>query len=96
MHISNRYMELESVVSATAAAEGLSAAALAHIPPVEQQKRFHTPSHVVAVSADPAGLQPYLEQGWKQLSPRAGEPVAPWTDDYANILAAILRMQGLM
>jgi hypothetical protein len=96
MHISNRYMKLEGVVGSTAAAEGLAAASLAYTPPEDQQKRFHTPSQVVALSADPEALRPYLESGWTELSPRVGDPVAPWTDDYANVLGAILRMQGLI
>jgi hypothetical protein len=90
-------MELGSVVAATVAAEGLSAAWQKHFPtPQRAAKFFDAPSHVVAVSANPAQLRAYTEKGWTLIQPDAAGAVAPWTDDYSNVVAAILRMQGLL
>ena len=92
-HISNRYMELGSVVSADAASKGL----VAYLKrdrsvTVADFKRNMYASSLVAVVArkdqDLAALSG--EGGWIRQSAPAG--VRPWTDDYSNILAAMWRM----
>lgn len=94
LHISNRFLELASVVAANAAAEGLSAARrLDPGAPVGSERPIFA-SDVVALARDPSQLAPYLEAGWSPLRLRAG--VAAWTDDYSNVVGAILRKQGLL
>jgi SAM-dependent methyltransferase len=86
LHISNRNLELASVVAANAAEAGLSAVIRRDrdVEPAEQR----TASDVVALSAEPAALAG-LGPGWKPL---ARDPsVRAWTDDYANVFAALWR-----
>jgi SAM-dependent methyltransferase len=95
LHISNRYMELAGVVAATAAANGIAAARRADVrSEADLVERLWMSSDVVALSRDPASLEPYRRAAWKRLLPTKG--IAPWTDDYANVGAAILRKQGLL
>jgi hypothetical protein len=95
LHISNRYMELAGVVAATAAANGIAAVRQAHLrSEADIVQRLWTSSDVVALSRDPASLESYRRAGWQRLLPRKG--IAPWTDDYSNVGAAILRKQGLL
>ena len=88
IHISNRHMELQSVV-----------AALARDADVAVKTRIQTtppmslgdpqPSEVVIFARKPETLAPFSEDaGWKQP---ANNNVSVWTDDYSNILGAIWR-----
>jgi hypothetical protein len=95
LHISNRYMELSGVVAATAAANGMAAARRSHLrSKADVVARLWMSSDVVALTRDPARLEPYRHAGWQPLLPSEG--IAPWTDDYSNVSAAILRKQGLL
>jgi hypothetical protein len=95
LHISNNFVELGSVVAAGAAAESMAAVRLFHTwPTAEFGNRMATASDVVALSRRPESLQPYLDTGWQDLEPFAG--VQAWTDDYSNVVGAILRRQGLL
>ncbi|HEX9903836.1 MAG TPA: fused MFS/spermidine synthase [Propylenella sp.] len=94
MHISNQFMELGSVIGAGAAAEGLTAARMLHIRPEAETAEQKLSSDVVVLARNPARLEAYLARGWKPLRKR--EDVAAWTDDYANVMAAILRREGLL
>jgi len=94
LHISNTYMELQSVVAATAQASGIAAVARVDIRPRSELQRMYAGSQVVALAHRPAELAAYRAAGWEPLS--APPNVSGWTDDYANIVAAILREQGLM
>jgi hypothetical protein len=94
LHISNRFLELASVVAATAQAEGLPGARMDHVrPPQEYLKSFKMSSEVIALSREPDALAPLLAAGWEALVTDGG--VRSWTDDYSNIVGAMLRMQGL-
>lgn len=95
LHVSNRYLELLSVVAATAKAEGLSGASLIHLRSDEDfTQRLLSSSAVAAIARDPSTLDPFSAAGWKPLV--ADSSVAGWTDDYSNILGAMLRMQGFL
>jgi spermidine synthase len=88
MHISNRHMELAKVVAAVAATEGLvtfgKADDKANTFPVD----FRANALVAVLARDPADVGPLAQNGWEQ----AGAPkVAPWTDDYSDIMGAIWR-----
>jgi hypothetical protein len=90
LHISNRHMELGKVVAAIAATEGL----------VTYSKQDNRPDRVptdykmnaiVAVLARRAADLGELpgRPGWREIKPDTDIPA--WTDDYSNILGAILR-----
>ncbi|MCC6889937.1 MAG: fused MFS/spermidine synthase [Hyphomicrobiales bacterium] len=88
MHISNRHMELASVVAAVGAAEGL-------VTYVGQDERspalltdFKSNALVAALARSPAHLGNLVHsRRWGEVRSR----VAPWTDDYSDLVGAILR-----
>ena len=94
MHISNQFMELASVVAANAEAEGLLAAGRLHRPASGDGGWLELSSEVVALARDPALIDAYVAAGWKPLKPRAD--VSAWTDDFSNVIGAMLRRQGLL
>jgi hypothetical protein len=84
VHISNRFLDLEPVVAATARTGGWYAAKLNHAPsPLEEQA---SSSVWIALSRDRNVLATIAttDPGWAPLKPRPG--FAPWTDDYSTIL----------
>ena len=88
IHISNRHMELQSVVSALARDAGFAIK-------IRTQSTKPTsladpvPSAVAIFARQPEILAPFTEElGWKQP---AKNNVSVWTDDYSNILGAIWR-----
>jgi len=94
MHISNQFMELASVVAANAAAENLAAAGRLHRPASGDGGWLELSSEVVALARDPALIDAYVAAGWNPLKPRAD--VSAWTDDFSNVIGAMLRRQGLL
>jgi len=87
LHISNRYIDLEPVVSAIAKAQGVEARVHNNNP---QDRVNETPSSWVALARDPA-LFDELErlrpgERWDWLRPPSGRP---WTDEHASILPYI-------
>ena len=89
VHVSNRHMELASVVAAIAEANGLIARAIdSDVGADDANHKFS--SHLVAVARADADFGA-LAQGdeWKIQRPDPGQWV--WTDDYTNIVGAILR-----
>lgn len=87
VHISNRYLELEPVVSALAARRGLFAMVRNDNP---QDRDFLRPSGFVAISRDAGTLKALAEARpdapWEELQPPAARV---WTDNYASILPFI-------
>jgi predicted O-methyltransferase YrrM len=89
VHISNRHMELEQVVGAVAAAEGLVAMAKFDEKANQLLVDYKAKAHVAVLARTPSDLRTLAQKpGWKRIDP--GQVVA-WTDDYSNILSAILR-----
>jgi hypothetical protein len=91
-HVSNRHLELVSVVAAVAAAEGLVAYVKYDRPPFDPDHPFRAPGNVVALarsSADFGDLP--ARKGWHSVV--NNRDVAAWTDDYANVLGALIRMK---
>jgi hypothetical protein len=89
-HVSNRHLELVSVVGAVAAAEGLVAYVKYDRPPFEPDHPFHAPGVVVALaraSADFGDLP--ARKGWHPVLNTRN--AAAWTDDYSNVLGALIR-----
>ena len=90
VHVSNRHMELRSVVAAVAAAEGL----VAYAKNDDQANAFHEDfranAEVVAMARNIADLGDLPSRpGWRRAEPRPG--VMAWTDDYSDLIRAILR-----
>jgi predicted O-methyltransferase YrrM len=90
VHVSNRHMELASVVSAVGAAEGL----IAYVKLDDQANQFsedyraNAQVMVLAKSVIEFGDLP-SRPGWRRLEPVSG--IRAWTDDYSDVLRAILR-----
>jgi hypothetical protein len=88
MHVSNRHMELGRVVAAVAAAEGLVTYLKQDARPVIPGD-FKMNALVAVLARDPAHLGDLPRRaGWHEAKPAA---VTAWTDDYSDILGAILR-----
>lgn len=93
LHISNRNLELESVTVATAAKAGLVAMAKIAPPDPELERNYKVQSHVVVAARkwdDMAGLT--QKDGWRPVS--ANSKRRAWTDDYADVIGAIIRAGG--
>ncbi|MGE0566044.1 MAG: spermidine synthase [Pseudolabrys sp.] len=87
-HISNQHMELASVVAAVGAAEGLVAWFKRDAQANDFRKDYRANSEVVVLAREPSDLGDLRERaGWRRIE----SSVAPWSDDYSNVLAAILR-----
>jgi hypothetical protein len=86
MHISNRHMELAKVVAAVGGAEGLATVVKADDKANRFTTDFHAAALVAALARDPADLGTL--QTWRRED--AGD-VAAWTDDYSDIIGAIVR-----
>lgn len=85
VHISNRFLDLEPVVAANAAADGWHASVLVYYP-VGKPREGETVSQWIALSRHPATLAALTKgnPGWQPLKQRPG--FAPWTDDHSSIL----------
>jgi hypothetical protein len=88
IHISNRHMELQSVVSALARDAGVAVKTRTQTTK-PTSLGDPVPSAVAIFARQPETLARYTEElGWKQP---ANNNVSVWTDDYSNILGAIWR-----
>jgi len=91
-HISNRYMELASIVTATAATQG----GLTYINKLDDtlwnadKNKFKMPALVAVVGRNSDDLGA-LATGNRWFQLRKDQYSTPWTDDYSNILGAIFR-----
>ncbi len=88
-HISNRHMNLAPILAA--AAKRLGLAGLVHYPDTGEvnSKDFKADSYVVVLSRSKKNLGNLAKvKGWSSL-PAAD--VRPWSDDYSDVLGAILQ-----
>lgn len=87
-NISNRNLELAKVVAASAAANGM----VVKVKLDDRQaalKPFQTLAEIAVVAQSPDDMRKLaLDPGWHTISP-VGERT--WTDDYSNILGALLQ-----
>jgi len=88
MHISNRHMELAKVVAAVGIAEGLVVAGKVDDKANNFTLDFRANAQVVALARNESDLGPLLRDGWEKAQ---APKVAAWTDDYSDIMGAILR-----
>jgi spermidine synthase len=90
LHLSNRYMELASVVAAVAAAEGVVAFGKDDDRPVTDPFDYKTAASVAVLARQRSDLGDLPDRpGWRLIAPGASTRI--WTDDYSNVLGAILR-----
>jgi hypothetical protein len=90
IHITNKYMELASVVAAMAAAEGLVIYHKQDERPAAVPFDYKANVSLAALARRRGDLGDLPDRpGWHELKPVAG--VSAWTDDYSNILGAIFR-----
>ncbi len=90
MHISNRHMELARVVAAVAAVEGLVTYVRQDDRPDADPPDYRMNAIVAALARAPADLGDLpRRRGWHEVKPDPRVPA--WTDDYSDILGAILR-----
>jgi hypothetical protein len=90
MHISNRHMELGSVVAGIAQANGLVTRQNSRANEQEDSDKYLFSSTVAACARTDAdfGALAQQEKGWEPL-PAPARRV--WTDDYSNIVGAMIR-----
>lgn len=89
VHISNRNLDLSQVVAASAASDSMTAA-MHGARVADNRPPYRLASEVTVVAQNPqdlAGL--HLGPQWRPLAPETG--MATWTDDYSDILGALLR-----
>jgi hypothetical protein len=85
VHISNRFLDLEPVLAATARADGWHASLLDYDPDGLARAAQATASVWVAMSRDQASVRALATtKGWRPLRARQG--FEPWTDDYSTIV----------
>ncbi len=87
-HISNRYYDLRPVLKSTASSLGLFGA----MNDPGKQRKVNDPyieGTWVALAVDSTRLRPLIDRGWIALGKKDGlKDMAPWTDDYINVLGA--------
>jgi hypothetical protein len=93
-HISNRHLDLESVVTANVAAintKGKELHALVHLHStiLDHDAPGASPSHVVLLSKSRAALNAHRLNA--STFEAQSSDVSAWTDDYSNVISAIVR-----
>jgi spermidine synthase len=92
MHLSNRNLELMQPVSATAQAAGGAALEQAYRPPPNSIDKIDTGEDAVIIARNAAALSPYrADPRWRPADPHG---VQAWTDDYTNLIGALIRGIG--
>jgi hypothetical protein len=90
LHLSNKYMELGSVVAAVAAAQGLVAYFKDDDRATAVPFDYKANASVAVLARKPADLGDLPNRpGWHEIRPVPD--IRIWTDDYSNVLGAILR-----
>jgi hypothetical protein len=90
MHVSNRHLELASVVAGIAAANGLMTLLSNEPDPDEEANPYKYGSTVAAVARRKEDFGPLAQSPhWRPMAADPGQWV--WTDDYCNIVGAMIR-----
>lgn len=88
-HISNRHLELTHVLARVAAEHGLVTYLNRDSSPEPQNERLRASSKVLAMARHREALGSMAQsEAWSEVEPDLDR--RPWTDDYSNILEAIL------
>jgi hypothetical protein len=91
IHISNRYMELRSIIAAIATSENLAGAGLLHRRSPEENAALRATTEAVVLARSPDDIRHFVDRGWQPFDASTAGGVRAWTDDYSNIIAAIMR-----
>jgi len=91
MHISNRHLELASIVAGIASANGLETLINSQQDEQEDSAHYLYTSTVTAVARAPEdfGALKEANSGWEPLAPDPKQWI--WTDDYSNVVGAMIR-----
>jgi hypothetical protein len=89
-HVSNRNLELRNILARVAAEVGLVAYEFDDKSDEPREERFRLRSSVMAFARDPSDLGT-LTETWGRVVPEMNR--RPWTDDFSNILEAIIDKQ---
>ena len=90
LHVSNRHLELASVVAGIAAANGLKARVSDATDPDEAANPYKYAGTVVAVARREEDFGDLVQTpDWEPMAPDPAQWV--WTDDYSNIVGAVMR-----
>jgi hypothetical protein len=87
MHLTNRHMDLAGPALAAARAVGASAVVTQYRPTPDATSRMAVAQVVMTVSRSPESL---ISHSGTDDRPTPAKNERPWTDDYTNILGAIL------
>jgi hypothetical protein len=88
-HISNRHLDLRRILARTAAEHGLVTYLMHERRSEPMERRYRISSVVAAVARDPAHLGRIATEGtWRRIEPDMAR--RPWTDDFTNIVEAII------
>jgi len=91
VHVSNRHLELATVVAAVGAAEGFTAYVKQDDAANDFAHDYRANALVVVLAKDAADLGDLpARAGWHPLT---NIGTTPWTDDYSNVLGAIIRQK---
>jgi hypothetical protein len=91
MHVSNRHMELSSVVAGIAHANGLVSRVnnRAAREGEDDSKYMFTSTVVISAREDGDFGSLREDEDWLVVEPPAGQRI--WTDDYSNVIGAVIR-----
>ena len=88
-HVSNRHLDLHPVVAAEAAMEGLSVVAKQDDRANNSRVNYQSNALVLVIARNAADLGELPNRpGWVGIRT---DRVAPWTDDYSDVLSALAR-----
>lgn len=91
MHISNRHLELESILAAIAEQEGLAIRSAQFERDKTERARKIFPAKTVVLARTDEQLGPLSsDPRWDKVTSGG---TLPWTDDYSDVIGAILRHQ---
>lgn len=86
IHVSNRYLNLEPVLAASARTLHLAARSFTDGAIQEETAAGKQQSHWIALAREETDLAPVLTSDWSDVEYHPS--VRPWTDDYSNVLGA--------
>lgn len=89
MHISNRHLELSKIVAAVGASEGLVTLVKTDMSANNFAQDYKSNATVAVLARDWREIAGIARlQGWEPVAP---EGVHPWTDDYSDLISAMIR-----
>lgn len=87
LHVTNRHLDLAQILARAGAGLGLKAYLKRETAVEPLERRFRATSTAVVLARDPKDVGA-LATDWQEVAPEMGR--RPWTDDFSNILEAIL------